>query len=124
MSQVRPLSREAKGFGLRHDAQIAHMKHKHRIKKDHRKRFCVQRYEHKRVTLKTIQNHSYFTTQKRLIAIVRQSKLKKNSSRVKVHNRCVLTGRSRGVYDIFKISRIMIRELASKGLLPGIKKAS
>jgi len=39
-------------------------------------------------------------------------------------NRCVLTGRPRGVHNWFKISRLMIRELASKGLLPGLKKAS
>ena len=42
----------------------------------------------------------------------------------KIRNRCLLTGRSRGVYNYFKLSRIMIKELASKGLLAGVKKAS
>ena len=50
------------------------------------------------------------------------SKLKANASPVKVRNRCVLTGRSRGVHKFFKISRIMIRDLAAKGLLSGLKK--
>ncbi len=52
------------------------------------------------------------------------SKLPKNSSSVRLHNRCSLTGRPKGYMRQFGISRITFREMASAGLIPGIKKAS
>ncbi len=51
-------------------------------------------------------------------------KLPKNSSRVRLHNRCKLTGRPKGYMRQFGISRINFREMASEGLIPGVKKAS
>ena len=51
-------------------------------------------------------------------------KLPKNGSPVRLHNRCKLTGRPKGYMRIFGISRINFREMASKGLIPGVKKAS
>jgi small subunit ribosomal protein S14 len=51
-------------------------------------------------------------------------KLPKNSSRVRLHNRCKLTGRPKGYMRQFGISRINFREMASSGLIPGVKKAS
>lgn len=52
------------------------------------------------------------------------AKLPKNSSKVRLHNRCTLTGRPKGFIRQFGISRITFREMASKGLIPGVKKAS
>ncbi len=52
------------------------------------------------------------------------SKLPKNSSPVRLHNRCKLTGRPKGYIRQFGISRITFREMALKGLIPGVKKAS
>jgi small subunit ribosomal protein S14 len=52
------------------------------------------------------------------------SRLPKNSSPIRLHNRCKLTGRPKGYMRQFGISRIAFRELASKGLIPGVKKAS
>lgn len=52
------------------------------------------------------------------------SRLPKNSSKVRLHNRCSLTGRPKGYIRQFGISRITFREMASAGLIPGIKKAS
>jgi small subunit ribosomal protein S14 len=52
------------------------------------------------------------------------SQLPKNSSKVRLHNRCKLTGRPKGYMRQFGISRISFREMASNGLIPGIKKAS
>ncbi len=52
------------------------------------------------------------------------SKLPKNSSAVRMHNRCKLTGRPKGYMRQFGLSRITFREMASAGLIPGIKKAS
>ena len=51
-------------------------------------------------------------------------KLPKNSSAVRLHNRCQLTGRPRGYMRQFGISRVTFREMANKGLIPGVKKAS
>ena len=50
--------------------------------------------------------------------------LPKNASPVRLHNRCKLTGRPKGYMRLFDISRIQFREMASKGLIPGVKKAS
>ncbi len=51
-------------------------------------------------------------------------KLPKNASPVRLHNRCNVTGRPRGYMRLFGLSRIQFREMASKGLIPGVKKAS
>ena len=50
--------------------------------------------------------------------------LPKNSSPVRLHNRCKMTGRPRGYMRVFGLSRIQFREMASAGLIPGVKKAS
>lgn len=52
------------------------------------------------------------------------SLLPKNSSKIRLHNRCKLTGRPKGYMRQFGISRIQFREMASSGLIPGVKKAS
>jgi len=51
-------------------------------------------------------------------------KLPKNASPVRMHNRCKLTGRPKGYVRTFGISRVMLREMANKGLIPGVKKSS
>jgi small subunit ribosomal protein S14 len=57
-------------------------------------------------------------------ANLKLAQLPKNAVPVRVHNRCALSGRPRGYYRKFDLSRISIRELASKGQLPGVKKSS
>ena len=52
------------------------------------------------------------------------SKLPRNSNPIRLHNRCMITGRPKGYMRQFGISRIQFREMASKGLIPGVKKAS
>lgn len=51
-------------------------------------------------------------------------KLPKNASPVRLHNRCKLTGRPKGYMRTFGLSRVMFREMANKGLIPGVRKAS
>jgi len=51
-------------------------------------------------------------------------KLPRNSSPVRLHNRCSITGRPKGYMRIFGVSRIQFREMASHGLIPGVRKAS
>lgn len=70
------------------------------------------KYEEKRAQLKAAGDY------------VALQKLPKNSSKVRLHNRCTLTGRPKGYIRQFGISRITFREMASNGLIPGVKKAS
>ena len=51
-------------------------------------------------------------------------KLPKNSSKVRLHNRCVITGRPKGYVRQFGLCRVQLREMANQGLIPGLKKAS
>ncbi len=57
-------------------------------------------------------------------ALTKLQKLPKNASKVRLHNRCMMTGRPKGFIRQFGISRIQFREMASAGLIPGVKKAS
>lgn len=57
-------------------------------------------------------------------ALTKLQKLPKNASKVRLHNRCEITGRPKGYMRQFGISRIQFREMASAGLIPGVKKAS
>ena len=72
----------------------------------------VNKYREKRVALK--QAGDYIGLQK----------LPKNASPVRLHNRCKITGRPKGYMRIFGVSRVMFREMANNGLIPGIKKSS
>jgi small subunit ribosomal protein S14 len=60
----------------------------------------------------------------RLIARLKMAELPRNGNPTRVRNRCELTGRSRAYYRKFRLSRIMLRELANKGLIPGVIKSS
>jgi len=62
--------------------------------------------------------------EERFEAQLKLSELPRNSSQTRVRNRCSLTGRPRGVYRKFKLSRIAVRELASSGQIPGMLKSS
>ena len=62
--------------------------------------------------------------EERQAAVVALNKLPKNSSPVRLRNRCQITGRSRGCLKKFKLSRLCFREMANSGLIPGVVKAS
>ena len=96
---------------------------KESIKARERKRAkMVARYAAKRAALKEIvRTGSPEEVEQAVIAL---QKLPKNSCPVRMHNRCQLTGRPKGYMRQFGISRIQFREMASKGLIPGVKKAS
>lgn len=64
------------------------------------------------------------TIEERLTAVDSLNKLPKNSSPIRLRNRCQFTGRSRGFLRKFKLSRLCFREMANQGLIPGIVKAS
>jgi small subunit ribosomal protein S14 len=82
------------------------------VAREVKRKRMVEKYAAKRAQLKTEGDFQAL------------SRLPRNSSPVRLHNRCKLTGRPKGYIRQFGVSRISFRELASKGLIPGIKKAS
>jgi len=82
----------------------------------------VARYAKKRAELKKIINGDDYDAKEG--AVIALQKLPPNSNPIRLHNRCKLTGRPKGYMRVFGISRINFREMASKGLIPGVKKSS
>ena len=78
----------------------------------------------KRKTLLEQINNTDLSFDERQKYRLKLEKLPKNSNRIRVRNRCNVTGRPRGVYRKFGLSRITFRELASNGMIPGVTKAS
>ena len=78
----------------------------------------------KRAGLKAIRNNKSVPLEERFEAQIALTKLPRNSSKSRIRNRCLLSGRGRGVYRKFNLSRIWIRALASEGKLPGVIKGS
>ena len=100
------------------------MAKKSSVEKNNRRKLLVAKYAQKRAELKAIVKRTSSSMEERLEAQNQLSALPRNSSPVRVRNRCALTGRARGYMGLFKLSRIMFRELALQGVLPGVKKTS
>ena len=84
----------------------------------------VARYAAKRAALKAKAEDMKVPAEERFAARLKLAKLPRNSARVRLHNRCELSGRSKGFYRKLKVSRIAIRDLANFGQAPGMTKAS
>ena len=78
----------------------------------------------KRQELKKIVKNRKLPLDERFKAQIKLSKLPRNSAKVRIRNRCEITGRPHGFYRKLRISRISLRELASKGKIPGMTKSS
>jgi small subunit ribosomal protein S14 len=78
----------------------------------------------KREALKAVANDDSLPLEERFAARLKLAKLPRNSSAVRIRNRCELTGRPRGFYRKLKMSRIALRELGSQGYIPGLVKSS
>jgi small subunit ribosomal protein S14 len=94
------------------------------INKNARRAKMAKQMGPKRARLKAIINDRDAPEEDRFAAQLKLSEMPRNSSRVRIRNRCELTGRPRGVYRKFKLSRIALRELASAGQIPGMVKSS
>ena len=84
----------------------------------------TKRYQNKRKKLKDIINNKKLPLNERFAAQLKLSKLPKNSAKIRIRNRCEITGRPHGVYRKLKISRIALRQMASSGKIPGMTKSS
>ena len=94
------------------------------IQRNLKREKLVKKYSKKRLILKKIIKNKKTNPEDRIDAINKLSKLPKNSLPCRLRNRCIITGRPRGNYRKFKLSRIAFRELASIGQVPGILKSS
>ena len=97
---------------------------KKQIKKNITQRYLFKDNEKKRLILKTITQNFNIDRNIRWKTQKKFNNLTNKSSSTRIKNICIITGRSRSVYRFFKLSRIQIRKLASKGLLPGLSKYS
>ena len=84
----------------------------------------VEKYSAKRMELRLKSKNLKLTPEERLVARKELDNLPLNSNPIRIRNRCFVSGRSRGYIYYFGLSRITFREMAHKGLLPGVKKAS
>lgn len=100
------------------------MAKKSAIQKNLKRMKMVNRFEKKRMKLKKIIMNKKLELSERFAAQLKLDKLPKNSSRVRIRNRCGVSGRPHGYYRKLKISRIALRDMASAGKIPGIIKSS
>ncbi len=100
------------------------MAKKGKIESNEKRKRLVAKYAKKRAELLAIARDRSRPIEERFEAQMKLAKLPRNSAPVRVRNRCELTGRPRGFYRKFRLSRIALRELANQGKLPGVTKAS
>jgi small subunit ribosomal protein S14 len=100
------------------------MAKKSAIEKNKLRQRLAKRYAAKRAKLKAVAEDESLPAEERFAARLKLAELPRNSSPVRVHNRCELSGRPRAYYRKFKLSRIALRDLASTGQIPGMVKSS
>ncbi len=100
------------------------MAKKSQVARQQKRERMVKNKWDKRKALKDIILDMTKPIDERLAAVDSLNKMPKNSSRIRLRNRCQFTGRSRGFLRKFKLSRLCFREMANQGLIPGIVKAS
>ncbi len=92
--------------------------------KDKRQRQLVDKYKAVRDELRTQIRDKNLSFEEKLAAQAKMQALPRDSNRIRLRNRCLVTGRSRGVYRKFGLARNKLREYAMSGLIPGLRKAS
>ena len=94
------------------------------INREQKRRQAVKKFAARRAELNAIINNSKASDEERTAARDKLQKLPRNSSPVRLRNRCALTGRPRGVYSKFGLARSKLRDIAMRGEIPGVTKAS
>ena len=95
-----------------------------KIVKNEERKVLVARHAEKRKALKAIILSPKTSDEDRLTAYSKLRKLPRNSSMIRIRNRCSMSGRARGFEGYFGLSRLALREMALNGLIPGVRKAS
>ena len=94
------------------------------INREIRRQKLVNKYADRRQQLKELANNTELSVEERFKARLKLAKLPRNSSATRLHSRCLVTGRPKAFYRKLKMSRIALRDLASKGEIPGMIKSS
>ena len=94
------------------------------IEKNKHRRQLAAKYAARRGALKKLIMDKNTSAEERFRAVVKLAEMPRNGAKIRIRNRCSLTGRARGFHRKFGLSRLMLRELASKGQIPGVTKAS
>lgn len=94
------------------------------INREKKREAMVKKYAAKRAELEAIMNDQHKSEEERYEARLAFQKLPRNSSPVRLRNRCQITGRPRGTFRMFGLARAKIREAAFRGEIPGLTKAS
>ncbi len=100
------------------------MAKKSSVEKNNRRRRLVKKFSGRRSRLKAAVKNRRLTMEERFAAQLKLSELPRNSAPARVRNRCEVTGRPRAFYRKVRMSRLALRELANKGLIPGMVKSS
>nr|AYQ94774.1 ribosomal protein S14 [Elakatothrix viridis] len=101
------------------------MAKKSMIQRELKRQRLVIKYSKKREELKNEIKKNHSLTLKQILFLrIKFQKLPRNSSPVRLHNRCLITGRPRGYFRHFGVSRHVLRQMAHEGLLPGVTKSS
>lgn len=94
------------------------------INKNERRKRLVKKYAGRYARLKAIANDESKDETERLMARLRMAEIPRNGNPTRVRNRCEITGRPRAYYRKFRLARVMLRDLAVRGLIPGVTKSS
>lgn len=94
------------------------------VNREARRKKMVVKYADRRRQLKEMAKDETLSVEERFKARLRLAKLPRNSSATRLHSRCLVTGRPKAFYRKLKMSRIALRDLASKGEIPGMVKSS
>jgi small subunit ribosomal protein S14 len=94
------------------------------INKNEKRKLLVKKYAGKYAKLKAIANDEKADDGDRLMARLKLAEIPRNGNPTRVRNRCALTGRPRAYYRKFGLCRIQLRDLANKGMIPGVTKSS
>jgi len=94
------------------------------VNRDLKRRETVKKFAAKRAELMVIVNNQKLSPEERYEARLKLQKLPRDASPVRLRNRCALTGRPRGVYRKFGLARSKLRDIAMRGEIPGVIKAS
>ncbi|MGE4323465.1 MAG: 30S ribosomal protein S14 [Sphingobium sp.] len=94
------------------------------INKNERRKKLVKKYAGRYARLRAIADDKSADDSDRLIARLKMAEIPRNGNPTRVRNRCEVTGRPRAYYRKFRLCRIQLRDLANKGLIPGVTKSS
>ena len=94
------------------------------VERNNKRRRLVKKYMTRRTRLKALAADRNLPAEERFAARLRLAELPRNSSPVRIRNRCELSGRPRGFYRKLKLSRIALRQLSNEGQIPGMVKSS